>query len=115
MSSLLSLGVKYALSAALIVVISELGKRSSWLGAALATIPLTSLLAFVWLHLDGSSTEAIAQMSTQIFWLVLASLPLFLMLPWLLHRGFGFWLSLILPILLSSLAYLATLHWLKTH
>jgi len=29
-----------------------------------------------------------------IFWLVLASLPLFLVLPALLRHGVGFWLSL---------------------
>jgi hypothetical protein len=56
----MNLWIKYAISAALIVAISELGKRSSWLGAALAAIPLTSLLAFVWLHAEGVGDGAIA-------------------------------------------------------
>ncbi len=110
----LSLVTKYALSAALIVAISELGKRSSWLGAALAAIPLTSLLAFIWMHLDGAGTQAIAQMSHQIIWLVLASLPLFLMLPWLLGRGYGFWLSMTISVAITSAGYLITLYWLRS-
>lgn len=42
--------LKIALSAILLVAIAELAKRSSFLGAALASIPLMSLLAFVWLR-----------------------------------------------------------------
>lgn len=109
----MNLWIKYAISAALIVAISELGKRSSWLGAALAAIPLTSLLAFMWLHTEGVSNSAIAEMSTQIVWLVLASLPLFIMLPLLLHRGFGFWLSLGSSVALTSLTYVLVAWWLK--
>lgn len=114
MSTWLPLVTKYALSAALIVAIAELGKRSSWLGAALAAIPLTSLLAFVWLHLDGAGNEAIASMSHQIIWLVLASLPLFLMLPWLLGRGYGFWLSMAISVAITSAGYLLTLYSIKS-
>ena len=41
--------LKVAISAALIVGISEIAKRSSFLGGLLASLPLTSLLAFIWL------------------------------------------------------------------
>jgi hypothetical protein len=109
----MNLLIKYAISAALIVAISELGKRSSWLGAALAAIPLTSLLAFVWLHTEGASNSAIAEMSTQIVWLVVASLPLFVLLPVLLHRGVGFWLSLGCSVLVTSFTYVSVAWWLK--
>ena len=45
------------LSALIIVAVSEVAKRSSLLGAALASLPLTSLLAFVWLYLDTGDTQ----------------------------------------------------------
>jgi hypothetical protein len=109
----MNLWIKYAISAALIVAISELGKRSIWLGAALAAIPLTSLLAIVWLHTEGLSNSAIADMSVQIVWLVLASLPLFIMLPLLLNRGVGFWLSLGSSVAFTSLTYVLVAWWLK--
>ena len=44
-------------------------------------------------------------MSGQIFWLVLPSLLLFLLLPWLLRQGFGFWLALSLASAATVLAY----------
>jgi hypothetical protein len=109
----MNLWIKYAVSAALIVAMTELGKRSSWLGAALAAIPLTSLLAFIWLHNEGVSNRAIAEMSVQMIWLVVASLPLFVMLPWLLNRGFGFWPSLVSSVALTSLTYALVAWWLR--
>jgi len=88
------LAVKVLLTAAVVVAVSEIAKRSSFWGAVLASLPLTSLLAFVWLQLETENTQAIANLSQSIFWLVLASLPLFLILPVLLRAGWSFWPSL---------------------
>lgn len=86
--------LKILLSAVVLVAVSELAKRSSLLGAALASLPLTSLLAFVWLYLDTGDTQQVVALSHGIFWLVLPSLVLFLALPLLLRAGLGFWPSL---------------------
>ena len=86
--------VKVLLSALLIVLVSEVSKRSSLLGAVFASLPLVSILAMVWLWIDTRDAARIATLSTQIFWLVLPSLILFLALPLLLKRGLGFPLSL---------------------
>ncbi len=45
--------LKIAISAFIIVAIAELAKRSSTLAALLAALPLTSLLAFIWMHVEG--------------------------------------------------------------
>ena len=86
--------IKVLITAIVVVAVSELGKRSSFWAAVLASLPLTSLLAFVWLYRGNGNVEAIASLSQGIFWLVLASLPLFLILPALLKNGVGFWPSL---------------------
>ena len=86
--------LKVAISAALIVGISEIAKRSSFLGGLLASLPLTSLLAFVWLYRDTRDTAKIAALSTSIFWLVLPSLILFIALPLLLKKGVAFYPAL---------------------
>ena len=88
--------IKIAISAAVIVAVSEIAKRHSGVAALLAALPLTSLLAFIWLHLEGATATAIGELSTQIFWLVLPSLVLFIVLPVLLRLGLNFWLSLAL-------------------
>ena len=86
--------IKIAISAAVIVAVSEVAKRNSGVAALLAALPITSLLAFIWLHVEGSSSAAIGELSTQVFWLVLPSLVLFLVFPVLLKFGINFWLSL---------------------
>ena len=97
--------IKIMLSAFIIVAVSEIAKRSSLLGAALASLPLTSLLAFVWLYLDTGDTQKVGNLSSDIFWLVLPSLPLFLILPWLMKAGWGFWLSLAIAIGVTVVCY----------
>ena len=86
--------LKFAISAALIVGISEISKRSSFMGGLLGSLPFVSLLAFVWLYRDTHDTAKVAALSTSIFWLVLPSLALFIALPMLLKRGVTFYPAL---------------------
>lgn len=101
--------IKILLSSLIIVAVSEIAKRSSMLGALLASLPLTSLLAFVWLYLDTGDALKVASLSSDIFWLVLPSLPLFLLLPWLIKLGWGFWLALGAAVLVTAACYGLTL------
>lgn len=105
--------LKVIVSALLIVAISELAKRSTAFAALVASLPLTSLLAFVWLRVEGAPSLQIADLATQIFWLVLPSLVLFLLLPLLLRHGFGFWLGLAISIAATVAAYLVLLPLLR--
>lgn len=98
--------LKVFLTAGLVVAISEIAKRSTVFGGIVASLPLTSLLAFIWLYGETGDTAKIANLSTSIFWYVLPSLVLFLALPMLLGQGFGFWLSLAIASALTFAAYL---------
>ncbi len=97
--------VKVVLSALLVVVISEVSKRESWLGALIASLPIVSLLAIVWLYVDTRDTARIAEVSTGIFWLVLPSLSLFVVLPWMLKAKYDFWVSLATAIVVMFACY----------
>lgn len=99
--------LKVLITALMVVAISEIAKRSSTLGAIIASLPLTSLLAFLWLYGDTGDTAKIAELSKGIFWYVLPSLVLFLALPFLLAQGFNFWISLAVSCGLTFAAYLA--------
>jgi hypothetical protein len=63
--------VKTLLSALIIVAIAEIAKRNTIAGALLASLPLTSLLAFIWLYWETHDTARIASLSIDIFWLSL--------------------------------------------
>ena len=98
--------VKVLITALLVVAVSEVTKRNIVAGALLASIPLVSVLAMIWLHLDTGDARRISAFSLAVFWLVLPSLILFLALPALLKTGMNFYLSLAGSMLLTALAYL---------
>ena len=97
--------IKILLTVAVVVAVSEIAKRSTFWGAALASVPLTSLLAFVWLYVDTDDVQLVADLSQGIFWLVLPSLSLFILLPFLLRSGWGFWYSLGVACVATAMAY----------
>ena len=98
--------LKIGLSALILVLVAEVGKRSTFCAAAAAAPALISLLAFVWLYLDTGDAQKVAALCSGIFWLVLPSLLLFVLLPILLRSGWGFWLSLAAASAATALAYL---------
>lgn len=97
--------IKVVLSAVLIVAISEIAKRSSVVGALIASLPLTSLLALIWLYLDTGDTQKVGNLASDILWLVIPSLLFFIALPSLLRGGFGFWWALLLSCLITVAGY----------
>ena len=110
---MLATAIKIAVTAVLVVAISEVAKRSSLLGAVLASIPLTSVLAMVWLYADTGDAEKVAELATGIFWLVLPSLVLFIALPLLLRAGWDFTPSLLAASALTVACYFLMLAILK--
>lgn len=88
------LAVKALLSGIIIAVVSEVARRSPGLGALIASLPLISILAMIWLWNDTSDAERIAAHAEATFWLVMPSMPMFLVLPMLLRHGTDFWISM---------------------
>ena len=97
--------VKIAISTALIVAISEIAKRSSFVGAVLASVPLISIVAMIWLYVETKDVDKVSTFASSIFWLVLPSLALFVTLPLFLKHGLNFYLSMCFSILLTIGCY----------
>ena len=97
--------LKVLISALVIAGASELARRYSIIGALLASLPLTSILAMIWLWRDGVPAAKIADFSNSIFWLVLPSLLLFIVVTLMLRAGYGFWPSLGAGCALTVLGY----------
>jgi hypothetical protein len=101
---------KVVVTTLLVVLISEVSKRSSFVGALLASVPIVSVLAMIWLYNDTRDVAQVAALSRSVFWLVLPSLVLFVLLPVLLARGYHFYLSLAASIGATALLYLGAIY-----
>lgn len=97
--------LKYLLSAALIVAVSEVAKRSAVFGGLIASLPMVSILALIWVYLETKNTQTVSALSYSILWFVLPSLVLFVVLPLLLKRGMSFYAALALASLCTVIAY----------
>ena len=103
---------KIAITVVLVVVISEISKRSTLLGGILASVPLVSVLAMVWLYVDTKDVEKVAALSISVFWLVIPSLALFLVLPVMLKKGINFTMSMELALAVNVVFYFAMIGFL---
>ena len=97
--------IKAALSGLLISLVSETAKRSPSFGALIASLPIVSVLSMIWLWHDTHDSEKIATHAQSTFWMVLPSLPMFLVLPALLRSGMHFYPALALSCALTVVLY----------
>lgn len=97
--------LKVLITALVVVGISEIGKKFSFAAGILASLPLTSILAFVWLYQDTKNTAEIIDLSYVIFWMVIPSLFFFLALPFFLKIGWKFYPSLLTSSVLMFAVY----------
>ena len=97
--------LKIIITTLLIVLISEISKRSSLVGAILASVPLVSVIAMIWLYIDTRDIEKISGLSLSIFWLVIPSLALFVSLPIFLRNNINFYLSMGISVVITIGCY----------
>jgi hypothetical protein len=88
-----------------VVVISEIAKKSTLIAGIVASIPLTSLLAFVWLHFDTQDIESIRDLSRNILLMIPPSLTFFISLYFIVGWNMSFYLSLFISIILTAIVY----------
>lgn len=97
---------KYLITAAVVVLVSEIAKRSDRLGGLFAALPLVTVLALIWLYVERQPQAKIANHAWYTFWYVVPTLPMFLAFPVLLPR-LGFW-----PTLLACVVITVACFWL---
>ncbi len=113
MKSVTYLIVKALISGGVIVAASELAKRNNTAASIIHSLPLVSLMTFVWLYSESKDAPLIGRHAYGTFWFVLPSLPLFLLMPWLIRRFDSFWAALSAGILLTIALYFLTMRLLK--
>lgn len=108
---MLYLATKAIISGIIIAIVSEIAKRSPGLGALIASLPLVSILAMIWLWRDTTDVARIANHAEATFWFVLPTLPMFLLFPFMLRHGWAFWPALAVNCAMTIGLYLITM-WL---
>lgn len=107
---MLYLVIKAAVSGVIVAAVSEIARRYPGWGGLVASLPLTSLLAMLWLFRDTRDAERVAELSVGTIWFFLPSIPLFIALPMLIRSGLGFWLSMVV-VVAGTLALYALMFW----
>ncbi|WP_425499898.1 DUF3147 family protein [Cerasicoccus maritimus] len=105
--------IKYAITAFIVVLVSEIAKRADRIGALIASLPIVTILTMIWLHLENQHTDKIANHAYYTFWYVLPTLPMFLLIPWLLKNGIRFEISIGLSAVFTAFVFLVTSLMLK--
>ena len=95
---------KYLVTAAIVVLVSEVARRNDRLGALVAALPLVTVLALVWMQIEQQAPEKLARHAWYTFWYVIPTLPMFLAFPPLLAR-FGFWPALAMCCAITALCF----------
>ena len=107
---MLYLVIKAAVSGVIVAAVSEIARRYPGWGGLVASLPLTSLLAMLWLWRDTRDAGRVAELAGSTFWFILPSLPLFIVLPLLLRSNLGLWLSMAI-VVAGTLALYALMFW----
>jgi hypothetical protein len=100
--------IKYAVTAFVIILVSEVAKRTDKLGALIASLPLVTVMVMVWLYVEKQGSQKIANHAHYTFWYVIPTLPMFLVMPWLLGKGIHFWTALLICIVLTFACFVLT-------
>ena len=97
--------LKIAMTSVIIAGVSEIAKRFTLFASIIASLPLTSVLAMIWLYRDTGDVQKIIDLSHGIFWAVLPSLIFFLILPLLLKSGVKFGMAMLISSAVMFVAY----------
>jgi len=103
--------LKYLITAGLVVLISEVARRSDKLGALIAALPMVTVLAMTWMffELKGEQpTEKIANHAWYTFWYVIPTMPMFLLMPWMLRKGIHYGWTLLASCVLTAVLFVFT-------
>ena len=89
---------KILVTAALIVLISEIAKVNDKLGGLIAAMPIMTLLVILWMYYEGNSDEKISSHMSYTLLYIVPSIPMFLIFPFVISK-FGFYIAFLISIL----------------
>ena len=97
--------IKIVITSGLVILVSEIAKKNGILAGLLASVPLVSFLAIIWIYFETKDIKKISELSNDIFWLVLPSLSFFIVFPVLLNKNMRFGWALLLSATIMIILY----------
>lgn len=106
--------LKALISGIIIALVSELSKKSSLFAAVVISLPISSILALIWLWKDTKNADQVIELSNSIALVIIPSLVFFVAFSLLMGRfAFDFWKSLIISVVIMFVSYSAYVRILK--
>ena len=102
---MLYLLIKTLITAIAVIIVSEIAKRSSLLAGIIASIPLTSFLAFIWIYWETKDSQKIIDLSYSSMFMVIPSFTFFIVLPFALKLHISFLTSIVIATISTALIY----------
>ena len=97
--------IKTLITAVVVVAVSEIARRSSLLAGLIASIPLVSFLAIIWLYWETKDSQKIVDLSYSIILMIVPSLTFFIVLPFVMKLQSSFVISMIIATVSTIIAY----------
>lgn len=99
------IALKVLLTVLIVITISEVSRRSTIIAGIIASIPLTSLLAIIWIYLETHDIDNIKNLSGNIFLMIPPSLTFFICLPLFIDLKFEFYISVLFSVVITAFVY----------
>jgi uncharacterized membrane protein (GlpM family) len=95
---------KYLVTAGVVVLVSELAKRSDKLGGFIAALPMVTVLTLIWLYVEQQPASKLSNHAYYTFWYVIPTLPMFLLFPYLMEKT-SFWAALAISVVFTVVVF----------
>ncbi len=97
---------KIFLTALIIFIIVEISEKNTLFAAILASIPIVSVLSMMMMYQEGQDVSEISQFAKDIVYLIIPSLLLFIVMPWLIEtHDWEFYPALLIGLLSTVVGY----------
>ena len=97
--------IKILITALIIVVASEVAKKSSLLAGLIVSMPLVTVLTLIWLYWDTRDAQQVTDLTNNTLLMIVPSLTFFIFLPISLRLGIDFVPSMMIAILGTAACY----------
>lgn len=97
--------IKTLISAVMITLVTTISGRYPKLGALVLSLPITSIIVFVFMKFEGKDDDFLSKFSVDTIKMIIPSFILFAVIPLFIKFGFNFYLALILACILTMIGY----------